>query len=136
MGACGASKRYSWFAAAAGWFAGVVKGLSYNHVLATSKSAPEATASREANLGTASHVLAISDNSLSPAAMPEITAPSPYYHSDSELPRSPRWRIPPLLSASASAGPVRPILPTGAPRAPALRSSPGYQARGSLFPLT
>src|SRR5436190_6148684 len=73
MGACGASKRYSWFAAAAGWFAGVVKGLSYNHVLATSKSAPEATASREANLGTASHVLAISDNSFSRAAMAAIT---------------------------------------------------------------
>src|SRR2546430_17611411 len=73
MGTCGASKRYSWFAAAAGWFAGVVEGLSYNHVLATSKSAPEATASREANLGTASHVLAISDNSLSRAAMAAMT---------------------------------------------------------------
>src|SRR6266513_3672374 len=73
MGACGASKRYSWFAAAAGWFAGVVKGLSYNHVLATSKRAPEATASREANLGTASHVLATSNNSLSRAAIAAIT---------------------------------------------------------------
>src|SRR6266850_5364894 len=73
MGGCGASKRYSWLAAAAGCFAAAVLGLSYNHVLATSKSAPEAMASLAANFGTASQVLAISDNSLSRAAMAAIT---------------------------------------------------------------
>src|SRR6266436_5239799 len=73
MGGCGASNRYSWLAAAAGCFAGTVEGLSYSHVLATSKSAPEAKASREANFGTASHVLAASASSLSRAAMPAIT---------------------------------------------------------------
>src|SRR6266403_65579 len=72
MGGCGASNRYSWLAAA-GCFAGTVEGLSYSHVLATSKSAPEAKASREANFGTASHVLAASASSLSRAAMPAKT---------------------------------------------------------------
>src|SRR5712664_3436947 len=48
-------------------------GLSYNHVLTTSKRAPEAMASREANFGTASHMLAASDNSFSRAAITAIT---------------------------------------------------------------
>src|SRR6266481_6745689 len=73
MGGCGASNKYSWLAAPAGCFAGTAEGLSYSHVLATSKSAPETRASREANFGTASHVLAASASSLSRAAMPAIT---------------------------------------------------------------
>src|SRR6266851_4378756 len=48
-------------------------GLSYNQVLATNKRAPDARASREANFGTASQVLAASDNSLSRAAMAAMT---------------------------------------------------------------
>src|SRR5467141_2611313 len=48
-------------------------GLSYNHVLTTSKRAPEAMASREANFGTTSHMLAASDNSFSRAAIAAIT---------------------------------------------------------------
>src|SRR6267143_6112505 len=73
MGGCGASNKYSWLAAAAGCFAGTVEGLSYSHVLATSKSAPEARANREANFGTAIHVLAASASFLSRATMPAIT---------------------------------------------------------------
>src|SRR5256885_10367554 len=73
MGGCGASKRYSWLAAATGCFAGAVVGLSDGHVPGTSKSTPEAMASLEANFGTASQVLAISDNSLSRTAMAAIT---------------------------------------------------------------
>src|ERR1700674_4523858 len=73
MGGCGDSKRYSWVAVAASCFAGTLYGLSYNHVLATSKRAPEPMANREANFGTASHVLATSDNSLSRAAMAAMT---------------------------------------------------------------
>src|SRR6266478_522643 len=48
-------------------------GLSYNQVLATNKRAPDAMARREANFGTASQVLAASDNSLSRAAMAAMT---------------------------------------------------------------
>src|SRR5438552_3946394 len=73
MGGCGASNRYSWLAAAVGCFVGAVEGRSYNQVLVTRRRAPEATASREANFGTASHVLAASANSLSRAAMAAIT---------------------------------------------------------------
>jgi len=73
MGGCGDSKRYSWLAVAAGCLAGALYGLSYNHVLATSKRAPEAMANREANFGTASQVLATSDSSLSRAAIAAIT---------------------------------------------------------------
>src|SRR5260370_12316693 len=57
---------------AACWF-GAGSGFRYNQVLVKSKSATEATASREANFGTASHVLAASVNSLSRAAMAAIT---------------------------------------------------------------
>src|ERR1700687_3293448 len=73
MGGCGDSKRYSWLAVAAGCLAGALYGLSYNHVLATSKRAPEAMANREANFGTASQVFATSDSSLSRAAMAAMT---------------------------------------------------------------
>src|SRR5260370_4493682 len=60
---------------------------------------------------------------LPPGAGPERVSLSPCCRSGSELPRSPRWRTLPLLSASASAGPVHPILPAAAPRAPAPRAS-------------
>src|SRR5437016_13569847 len=73
MGGCGASNRYSWLAAAVGCFVGAVEGRSYNQVLVTRRRAAEANASREANFGTASHVLAASANSLSRAAMAAIT---------------------------------------------------------------
>src|SRR6266403_176145 len=57
---------------AACWF-GVVSGRSYNQVVAISNTAPEAMARREANFGTASHVLAASVNSLSRAPIAAIT---------------------------------------------------------------
>src|SRR2546425_4570264 len=69
----GASKSDSCAANVLACWPDVESGLSYNHVLATSKTAPEAMATREANLGTASHVLAASDNSLSRAAIAAIT---------------------------------------------------------------
>src|SRR6266849_10130063 len=69
----GASKSDSCAARAVACRFGVGSGLSYSQVLATSKRAPEAKASREANLGTASQVLAVSLNSLSRVAMAAIT---------------------------------------------------------------
>src|SRR5216684_6068877 len=60
-------------------------GLSYNHVLTISKRAPEARARREANFGTASHVLTASDNSLSRAAIAAITRVANHGLSISEL---------------------------------------------------
>src|SRR6202158_2262378 len=64
---CAANVLASWFGVGTG------TGLSYNHVLATSKRAPEAMANREANFGTASQVFATSDSSLSRAAMAAMT---------------------------------------------------------------
>src|ERR1700682_73543 len=64
---CAANVLASWFGVGTG------TGLSYNHVLATSKRAPEAMANREANFGTASQVLATSDSSLSRAATAAMT---------------------------------------------------------------
>src|SRR2546427_10678655 len=69
----GASKSDSCAANVLACWPDVESGLSYNHVLARSKTAPEAMATREANLGTASHVLAAPDNSLSRAAIAAIT---------------------------------------------------------------
>src|SRR6266481_246078 len=92
MGGCGASNKYSWLAAPAGCFAGTAEGLSYSHVLATSKSAPETRASREANFGTASHVLAASASSLSRAAMPAITRVANHGLATS-LAEPTRWKI-------------------------------------------
>src|SRR5216684_9094569 len=62
---CAANVLACWFAAGSG--------LSYSQVLATNKRAPDARASREANFGTASQVLAASVNSLSRAAMAAMT---------------------------------------------------------------
>src|SRR5216683_1623757 len=92
MGGCGASNKYSWLAAPAGCLAGTAEGLSYSHVLATSKSAPETRASREANFGTASHVLATSASSLSRAAMPAITRVANHGLATS-LAEPTRWKI-------------------------------------------
>src|SRR5207245_6138526 len=85
----GASKSDSCAANVLACWPDVESGLSYNHVLATSKTAPEAMATREANLGTASHVLAASDNSLSRAAIAAITRVANHGLSISELEATP-----------------------------------------------
>src|SRR5713226_6266078 len=77
-------------------------GLSYNHTLATSKRAPEAMARREANLGTASHVLAASDNSFSRAAIAAITRAANHGLSISELGATP-LKISRVASRSSAA---------------------------------
>src|SRR6266478_2707983 len=69
----GASKSDSCAAREVACWLDAGSGLSYNHVLTINKSAPDAMARREANFGTASHVLAASDNSLSRAAIAAIT---------------------------------------------------------------
>src|SRR5260370_6917578 len=71
---------------------------------------------------------------LPPAAGHEKVSPSPCCHSTSELPRSPRWKTLPPLSVSTSAGPVHPVLPEAAPRAPALPASRSFPARDFPFP--
>src|SRR5216683_745996 len=62
---CAANVLACWFAAGSG--------LSYSQVLATNRRPPDARASREANFGTASQVLAASANSLSRATMAAMT---------------------------------------------------------------
>src|SRR5260370_38309124 len=69
----GASKSDSCAANVLACWLGVGSGLPYNQVLATSKRAPDAMASREANFGTTIHVLATSENSLSRATMAAMT---------------------------------------------------------------
>src|SRR5713101_3872770 len=69
----GASKSDSCAARLVACWLDAGSGLSYNHVLTISKRAPEAMASREANFGTASQVLAASANSPSRATMAAMT---------------------------------------------------------------
>src|SRR5712671_4814146 len=73
MGGGGCSKSDSCAAwELACWF-GAVTGFSYSHVLATSRSAADTKATREANFGTTIQVLATSFNSLSREAMAAMT---------------------------------------------------------------
>src|SRR5260370_12364204 len=69
----GASKSDSCAASVLACRFGAGSGLPYNQVLASSKRAPDAMASREANFGTTIHVLATSENSLSRATMAAMT---------------------------------------------------------------